>query len=823
MKKVGVLLLTVATVFSLFACKKKKTTKDTTKVTTTENNTTEEINPDDYLTPNVEGNMLKNGNFNETTKETAQSGDQFIGNWWVYGLDGGYGVMNVTKKHELEIAVMKESKKEYCIQLAYDGFKLYQQNKYTLEFDAYATYERHFEVRVQENGGAYTNYMLEHPETDDDIIVEMGKEKKHYKFEFTSQVQDLAPRFVLNLGWFEGDEMVEKPDYIPNFDDGTITTIPKEFIYLDNFVMKCTYDAGIRIDPLARPMITLNQVGFLPGQVKEVVFRKDPDKGLDTAYTIVDAETEEVVYSASVNALAERNESSNEIVGYADFTEFNTPGKYKIIGNVTGESYEFEIKDTVYDNLASDTIMMLYKQRCGEVLGESETDKFAHDACHQSRATIYGTSETIDVSGGWHDAGDYGKYVVAGAQTIADLLLTYEEYGDVFKYDSYVTGTDSTIPDILEEAMWELDWMLKMQKANGEVYHKVTTLDFPENKVSAIEDTAPLYVSPTSYAATADFAAVMAKAACILKDKGIASEKATAYENAAKKAYAALSSMSKTSFKNPTDVEPGKISTGEYPDGELDDEFTWASIELYFLTGTKTYLDSFYANYTKTKDFGLGWANVNGFAIESYLTHMDNYDENYDTETYETIRDIVLAEADKLLANIELDIYNVSIGKKKVTVDGVEKEIWEFDWGSNLAVSNNAMILEFASWLSDTVEECTAYMNGLAKQVNYLLGQNANCYCFVTGYGTLSPVNPHHRPSIIAGSGNPLVGMLVGGPDSNFKENGNDAIATNNCEDSAPALCYIDHNNSWSTNEVTIYWNSPLTYVMYSLIDYYSM
>ena len=821
MKKIGALLLTLATVFSLVACKKKKTTKDTT----TAHTTTEEgpINPDDYLTPNVEGNMLKNGNFNETNKETAQSGDQFIGNWWLYGLDGGYGVMEVTNKHELEIAVMKESNKEYCIQLAYDGFKIYQENKYVLEFDGYATYNRHFEVRVQENGDDYTNYMLEDPENDDDIIVELGTEKRHYKFEFTSHIQDLAPRFVLNLGWFEGDDFVEKPDYIPNFDDGTITTIPKEFLYFDNFVMKCTYDAGIRIDPLARPMITLNQVGFLTNQVKEAVFRKDPDKGLDTAFDIINVTTNESVYSASVTPLANRNESSNEICGYADFSAFKTPGTYKIVGNNTGESYKFTISESVYNDLANDTIMMLYKQRCGEVLAESETDKFAHEACHQDKATVYGTSTKLDVSGGWHDAGDYGKYVVAGAQTVADLLLTYEKYGNVFTYDNYVTGTDNTIPDILEEAMWELDWMLKMQKDNGEVYHKVTTLDFPENKVSALDDTAKLYIAPASYAATADFAAVMAKAAYILKTENIATEKATAYENAAKNAYAALANMSKTSFKNPTDIDPGKISTGEYPDSELDDELTWASIELYFLTGTKTYLDAFYANYSKTKDFGLGWANVNGFAIETYLLSMDTYDENYDTEKYETIRDIVISEADKLLANIELDVYNVSIGKKKVTVNGVEKEIWEFDWGSNLAVANNAMILEFASWLVDDPDTCDTYMKGLEKQVNYLLGQNANCYCFVTGYGTLSPVNPHHRPSIIAGSGNPMVGMLVGGPDSNFAENGNDAIATNNCEDSAPALCYIDHNNSWSTNEVTIYWNSPFTYVMYALIGYYSL
>ena len=74
---------------------------------------------------------------------------------------------------------------------------------------------------------------------------------------------------------------------------------------------------------------------------------------------------------------------------------------------------------------------MLYLQRCGT---EIEDDTFGHVACHNTKATIYGTSETIDVSGGWHDAGDYGRYVVPGAKTVADLLYAYaaspSSYGD---------------------------------------------------------------------------------------------------------------------------------------------------------------------------------------------------------------------------------------------------------------------------------------------------------------------------------------------------------------------------------------------------------
>ena len=117
------------------------------------------------------------------------------------------------------------------------------------------------------------------------------------------------------------------------------------------------------------------------------------------------------------------------------------------------------------------------------------------------------------------------------------------------------------------------------------------------------------------------------------------------------------------------------------------------------------------------------------------------------------------------------------------------------------------MILDYAMKYTDSARDKAYYFDLAQDQLNYLLGQNACCYCFVTGYGTLSPENPHHRPSIAANEAMP--GMLVGGPDANFDENGGDSIATQYCKGEAPAYCYIDHNNSWSTNEVTILEKAP--------------
>ncbi len=119
---------------------------------------------------------------------------------------------------------------------------------------------------------------------------------------------------------------------------------------------------------------------------------------------------------------------------------------------------------------------MLYLQRCGEVITDSD---FGHSACHTGMASVYGTNEKIDVSGGWHDAGDYGRYIVPAAKTIGDLLYAYEANPKLYSDNIGIPQSGNGIPDILDEARYELEWMMKMQRADGGVYHKVTCEKFP--------------------------------------------------------------------------------------------------------------------------------------------------------------------------------------------------------------------------------------------------------------------------------------------------------------------------------------------------------
>ena len=812
MKKLLLVLLSCATIFTFAGCKKKTKTKKTT----TASNVTQ--SQDDG------NNLIGNGDFSYGEVEVADSGDRVIyaengGEWWLYGLEGGGGRMSINDQRQVEVGVVATAGKMHGVQFAYDGFAITKGSKYVFEFDAKCNVARQFEVRIQYNGAGYENYLMEGKKGN--LIESIGTEMTHFRYEFTSFVSNAAPRMALNLGAFDGD---------PDIDPAKQAADQPTFLFtFDNFKLVCVEDSGEKIDTLHlgdRPKITLNQVGFLPNQVKQAVFRSDDSSTMDRDCYIYDCINEEITdYQYQVKVLG-INQSSKEFVGFVDFSNFKEPGRYKLVGfEYCGESPEFVIGDDVYTDLTNDLVMMLYRQRCGVVKG-AEGDKFAHAACHQDEAYIYGTTTKIDVSGGWHDAGDYGKYVVAGAQTVANLLMTYEKTVSnssyvFFSYDDYVEN-DAAIPDLLEEAKYELDWMLKMQNAEGQVYHKVSTKDFPGIEVLPQNDHADLYVSPVSYAATADFAAVMAYASRVFQTAGLTSDAAT-YLAAAEAAFDALATMQKKSFVNPSD-----ISTGEYPDSDLNDELAWAAIELYATTSDDKYLTSFTSAFNKNTDLGFGWANVNGFAAYGALKNLP-YSGN---ETlYSSIAKAFIDYADKMVEYADADVYNV-------TIEGDDEGNYVFEWGSNLTVAGNAIVLDLAVEMLENVnpdalgfllpegstdlapivsKRIKSYTKVKQCQFNYLLGQNACAYCFVTGYGTLTPENPHHRPSVA--NGEAMKGMVIGGPDSNFAANGNDSVATRNCTGYAPAHCYIDNNNSWSTNEITIYWNSPVIYLAVSVIS----
>lgn len=550
--------------------------------------------------------------------------------------------------------------------------------------------------------------------------------------------------------------------------------------------------------------IQVNQVGYMPNDYKTATFRIEDTNSLEDeinltgklggGFRVIDVINNEVVYEGKLSK-EYKSEHIGEVNKIANFSEVTKPGKYAVESDISGRSYTFEINENVYDEIFKSSMKMFYLQRCGQELDKQYADKYAHPACHNTKARIYGTDEFIDVSGAWHDAGDYGRYIVAAAKAVVDLMMAYEYYPEVMETSFDIPESGNGIPDILDEVKYELDWMLKMQDpASGGVYHKVTCRTFP-GFVMPEEEKEELVVCPISDTATCDFAASMAYAYRIYSnlsdrygDKALEYEKAAqGYLKAAKKAMAYLENNSAGEFINPSDVV-----TGEYGDERTIDEFFWAYAEMYKTTGEKKYEDKLKALNLDDVPGEFGWKEVGDYGFYAYLTSPFETDEDLYKKMYSRFSD----EAKEKFEKFEKDPYRGTL----------------FDyyyWGCNMEIANNAM----RGIILDKIDKTDRYEKMAQAQLHYILGNNPNGKCFVTGFGTDSPLNPHHRPSKAVNSSMP--GMLVGGPEPLLL----DDVAKKNLKGKAPAKCYLDHLDSYSTNEITIYWNSPLVFLLAHMMN----
>ncbi len=718
-----------------------------------------------------------------TAKETAEEdnslhdGDAIIdinfddagtGKFGSYMNGGSCAIANAGG--ELAITIGDVGDLNYANQAFYDGFELVEGVTYTYSFDIHCDIERDIEYRLQMNGGDYHAYLGDN--------LSIGPDVTNFSVDFTmTEPSDPAPRLVFNMGRFDN-----MPD-----------TVEEHKIYLDNvkLVVKSAGDA-VAVEALPEaPNVTTSQIGYGLDDVKEVFAKGDNESTFD----VMDARTNKSVYSGTFGNVID-DQGLDGHMKQGDFSDFKDAGTYYIQTPSGEKTYEFTIGDGVLEDAYADAVKMLYLQRCGTETTEDIAGDFAHGVCHDTEATVYGTNKKMDVSGGWHDAGDYGRYVVPGAKTVQDLFLAYEDYHEE-RDDLGIPESGNGIPDVLDEARWELDWMLKMQDASGGVYHKVTCANFPET-VGPVDETDELIVCPISTTATGDFAAVMAKAAVLYNEMD--PDFAATARAAAKKAYDYCKDLDDNDgFKNPED-----IATGEYQDWQTNDEVFFAATELLLAGETDESIVSKVeaglglANGTAVADAKpkyaceFGWQAMAGYAYYD-LAKYDGLIEGADkfADYQEVAKAKILSAADKVVNKAASSGYHMTFEDS-------------YYWGSNMGIADNGMKLLMANTLSADDK----YTKLAGQQLNYLLGANPLGYCFVTGYGTVSPENPHHRPSQVLGKAMP--GMLVGGADSNLE----DPYAKAVLADQAPAMCYADNSQSYSTNEVTIYWNSPLIYLL---------
>lgn len=695
--------------------------------------------------PETNVNLIPGGSFDAENSK-----------WGLYKESGGSASM-ATTGGELKITIDNTGKLQHSVQAYCDGFELLCGGKYKLSFDIYATTERTIDWRVQINGGDYHAYAGQ-----ESVPVTTNLQTVTYEFTM-EEASDPAPRLCFNMGMPQNGEELS----------------PHE-VHIDNVSLMLLDASGAQtVDTSTDAVdININQIGYRPDEAKVAIFR---NAGTDKSFEIIDA-AGTVVYTGEVTGSYQSN-AAGEAVAYGDFSDFKAPGEYTIRSDSGKTSYAFKIDAHVYDDIFVSVNKMLTMQRCGSELTTEIAGDFAHPACHTQTTLTYEGGKKTDATGGWHDAGDYGRYIVPAAKAVADLLLAYENYPSAFTDDTGIAESGNGTPDVLDEARYELDWMFKMQFADGGVSHKVTPKNF-SGMVLAQDATDDLYVLPASKTASADFAAVMYLAARVYEASDpsyakkclAAADKAFAYFEVHKDDY---------NFTNPSD-----ISTGEYPDHLSKDEYLWALCERYKTTKDTDLLGKIKEfEFDKLSEEGLGWQCVTLYAYYAYLSS---------DVTSAGIRQIMQERFDscvnEVIENIKADGYHASIKGS-------------YPWGSNMTIANNGMLLLLADKLngSDANQAYAKY------QLDYLLGATPTSYCYVTGFGSMSPKDTHHRPSQALQKTMP--GMLVGGPDSNLE----DPYAKATLNGKPPALCYADNSQSYSCNEITIYWNSPLIYLMAGL------
>ena len=476
-------------------------------------------------------------------------------------------------------------------------------------------------------------------------------------------------------------------------------------------------------------------------------------------------------------------DGSGQSVQRVDFSELKTPGTYTIKVNGQEVRKDLKIADNAYGDVSKALLKWFYYQRASMALEEQYAGKWKRSAGHLDKGVSFhssatGGSGTVDSPKGWYDAGDYGKYIVNSGISTYTLLSLYEHFPAYFDKVKWNIPAEGNLPDLLAEIKYNLDWMLTMQASDGGVYHKLTTLQF-SGTVMPNEDTDKRYIIGKSATATLDFAGVMAVAARVYQ-KYDATFANKALE-AAKKAYAWGSQNMNTLYT----ANPRDVATGAYEDRSANDEKNFAAAELFVTTKDASYSAS--GAYSTIP----GWQDMSGIVTYTKATHAADFSDGA------AAKDSLIAAADRYAKNAS-------------TGFGVPMTKNDFYWGSNSVAANMGVWLLHAYYLTGDKK----YYQSAVKTLDYLLGKNPLDMSFVTGFGTKSPMHPHHRPSQADNIPEPVPGMLVGGP-----QPGGEDVGSNEweCRDyrvnGAPAKSYLDDECSYASNEVAINWNSPVAYL----------
>ncbi len=544
--------------------------------------------------------------------------------------------------------------------------------------------------------------------------------------------------------------------------------------------------------------IRVNQTGYYPNAPKIAAireFRTDifhittPDLA-DTLYTGTATGPNSAPYSEVETWLA-------------DFSNFTATGVYVVVIPELGYSWPFEISAAVHEPLAKSSLKAFYFNRMSTPLPWEYAGKWARPAGHpDSHVMVHASASAenrpegtiISAPKGWYDAGDYNKYVVNSGITMGTMLSALEDFPEYYKNLAVnIPETGNGMPDILNELLWNLRWMIRMQDPyDGGVYHKLTTANF-EGRLMPAEAVNQRYVVQKSTAAALNFTAVLAQASRILREyENIVPGLADSCINAAVYAWEWAVENPQIYYRQNDmnrQYDPD-IVTGAYGDGNVTDEFMWAATELFITTGDEKYFRS--VNLFPDTAMPIpSWNQVRLLAYYSLLRKEDDLPK-FASGNIEIIKIRLERLANELIEDLGSRPYHAVMGSSPR----------DFVWGSNSVAANQGIAL-INAYLSTGNRR---YLDGALHNLDYLAGRNATGYSFVTGHGHRTPMHIHHRPSDADPLPDPVPGLLAGGPNPG-QQDGCDYPSD------IPDESFVDDWCSYASNEIAINWNAPLVYL----------
>ena len=522
----------------------------------------------------------------------------------------------------------------------------------------------------------------------------------------------------------------------------------------------------------------------------------------------------------------------------ADFSKFRGPGQRLLLRSGCAESHPFDVGADALGRLPLDALAYFYHNRAGVPIEAQYAGgaAWARPAAHENEVVTCrsgldpqgnpwpGCDYELDVTGGWYDAGDHGKYVVNGGISVWTLLNVYERLARHGGGSPFADGAASIpeagngLDDLLDEVRFELEFLLRMQApdgaaarvpvgvrqntaglefvtidASGMAHHKVADENWTGMPMPPHLDPEKRVLYPVSTAATLNLAAVAAQCARIWRD--IDSAFAGRCLAAARAAWAAAQ-------RNPEVYFIANFSgSGMYGDGELSDEFFWAAAELLVTTGEPAFADALRANphFATAPASEAFWAQVAPLGAFS-LVLLPSPLTPQETDGF---RQRLIALAEKFAAERDASGYHIPFAKDR------------YVWGSNSEILNRAIVLAYAHDLQGHER----YRGAVIDAMDYMLGRNPLDQSYVSGYGKRRMQHPHHRfwaPSYDPDLPGPPPGALSGGPNNSPPA---DEVAGELHGECAPQTCWADDARAYSLNEVAINWNAALVWVAAFLAD----